>query len=58
MKKLVLLLSTILICINLFAQSQVINVPSDQPTIQSAINASVDGDTVLVADGTYYENIN
>lgn len=30
-----------------------IHVPGDQPTIQAAIDASVDGDTVLVADGTY-----
>ncbi len=37
--------------------SQIINVPDDQATIQEAINASVDGDTVLVANGTYYENI-
>jgi parallel beta-helix repeat protein len=30
-----------------------IHVPADQPTIQVGINAAVDGDTVLVADGTY-----
>jgi hypothetical protein len=35
-----------------------INVPADQSTIQEGINAAVDGDTVLVAPGTYPENIN
>jgi hypothetical protein len=33
-------------------------VPTDQPTIQSAINVATDGDTALVAPGTYSENIN
>jgi hypothetical protein len=32
-------------------------VPSQYPAIQLAIDASVNGDTVLVTDGTYYENI-
>ena len=32
-------------------------VPAQYPTIQAAINAANNGDTVLVSDGKYYENI-
>ena len=35
-----------------------INVPGDYATIQEAINASVDGDSIAVAAGTFNENIN
>ena len=37
--------------------SSIRQVPSQYSTIQSAINAAVNGDTVLVSPGIYYENI-
>jgi hypothetical protein len=40
------------------ATTPTIHVPGDQPTIQAAINAATTGYTVLVAPGTYTENIN
>ncbi len=39
-------------------EAAIIHVPSDQATIQMAIYAAGDGDTVLAAPGTYMENIN
>ncbi len=56
MKKLTLLSTLLLAVITITAQ--IIHVPADQPTIQAGIDASSDGDTVLVAEGTYLENIN
>jgi len=39
-------------------QANVLNVPVSFSTIQSAINASSNGDTIAVSPGTYFENIN
>lgn len=36
---------------------EIIRVPADYPTIQEAIDASSDGDVVMVSPGTYYEGI-
>jgi len=38
--------------------SIILNVPDRYLTIRAAIDAAVDGDVVLVDEGTYYENIN
>jgi len=40
-----------------YAQEETINVPADYPTIQEAVDAANPGDTIIVTDGTYTENI-
>jgi hypothetical protein len=40
------------------ASSRIIYIPQDYQTIQAGINASFDGDTVLVNPGIYYECLN
>jgi cysteine-rich repeat protein len=42
---------------NIVTRAMTVHVPADRPTIQAAINAAVHGDTIIVADGTYTENI-
>lgn len=42
---------------HLSGEAQIIDIPADYPTIQEGIAAASNGDTVLVADGLYYENI-
>ncbi len=54
-------LAFILFCCSLTViqvNAAIIYVPTDQPTIQTGINAAAIGDTVLVEPGTYLENIN
>ena len=57
MKNLAIILSLLILVIAPL-HSQIIKVPTDQQTIQAGINTAINGDTVLVAEGTYYENIN
>ena len=48
---------TFFLCMIFLIFGTIINVPDDYATIQSAINASSTGDTILVQPGTYHENV-
>ena len=51
------LLLLLVITIPCTVSATILDVPNSYPTIQSAINASANEDTVLVQPGTYFENI-
>ena len=55
MKHIALLISTFLLFKISFCE-EIIYVPTDFSSIQSAIDNSTNGDTILVLPGTYYEN--
>jgi hypothetical protein len=55
MKKTIFTLLALALTWNAF--TQILEVPTAFPTIQAAINAAADGDTVLVQPGEYFENL-
>jgi hypothetical protein len=56
-KYLITLLLSFVFSLLSLSPASIIHVPQEQPSIQAGINAAFPGDTVLVADSTYYENI-
>lgn len=47
------LIGAVLILIPVIVHPATRHVPAEYPTIQSAVDAAGDGDTILIADGVY-----
>jgi len=58
MKKLIFIVFSLILLFGQTLFGNTIIIPDDYPTIQEGIDASVNGDTVLVDTGRYFENIN
>lgn len=57
MRKLILVLIVLWLSASIESTAEIIHVPGDYPTIQGGIDACNPGDTVIVADGIYMENV-